>query len=353
MMALGLTYVKNKTVLNFRPVTIGISMALLLLLLWHAREDNLLSIVFTFVKAFSFLVVISLSKDIITESINKYIKVFIVISVISLVAWCLYLLGIDIVNLGSITLLEKYKLSNHLLFVCDDNGRFQSLYIEPGYYGLLCITLMCLNRFRKDKTSLILLLCIAFSLSLASFLILAFILVFNALLIKQNLKAMIFPVLLIGSVYWYGMNYNNGDNIIYNKIIWRLSLNDDGELTFYNRTTKSFEYYFESTFLKSDDLITGIGSESYVRRKFENSVDYKAYFVLDGIIGIILLSLFYYLPYRMSKKRRSITVIVLYTIIFARGFVFSLVLGNLLLYYLNCFITKNEEEKNLICSQPK
>lgn len=316
-----------------------ISILLFLLFLWHGRDNNIIGFSGIFIQTFSFSIVLFLNKNIQNEVINKLIRIFVWISGISLLFWVLYLLGIYNLSWGTINFSDVYLFKNYLFFICPEDGvwpRFQCVFVEPGAYGLYCIIILLFNKFKRDRYSLILLLSVAFTLSLASYIILVFILFYKFIVVKsRSLLHKLIPFILCTGIYIVGINYNSGDNIFYEAILFRLKLNENNEMIGYNRTTDDFEHYFE-TKVKGKSLIFGIGSKLYSTLQFEDSVDYKAFIALDGLLGLFIFCLLYfYILKSFPINKDTILAVSIFILIFYRGFVLAFNPGTMMLLYLS------------------
>ncbi len=324
---------------------IWIMIPLSVLILWHSREQNLVGLFVNIVQVISICLIISLRIDILRETKAVFLRLFSVVSAVSLFFWILYLLGISIFPSFPIGYSDTYELQNHIVFVETTDKmfmRFQCLFVEPGLYGMLCVISLILNDFRKDKNSFIYILSALFSLSLSTYLLLLFSFIYRLFIIKRvKLYVLILVIGSFAGLCVFFVNYKGGDNIINEAIFFRLQLDDDNKMIAYNRSTDYFEDYYERN-VKGDVLLFGIGSEKYSALHFEDSVDVRAYITLDGLVGLALFIIFYFLTLRYSGVNNySILMISVYLIIFLRGFVFSFSYGGLLLFIISMFLYKN------------
>ena len=330
-----------------------------LLLFWHQREMNIGGIITFVLKLFCFFSILQLDYIVLNAVRNKFLKLFAIVSSISLFFWCLYLVGINVFPSSIITMDGVYELENHVVFITSYNSpnlykRFQCLFVEPGLYGLLCVICLILNNFGKDFKSVIFIISCLFSISLAAYLLMIVLLLYRFYIAKKfKLINYLVPVVIIWGVYHIGVNYNGGDNILNNAIFWRLTLDDDNKLSHYNRRTEDFDNYYEKN-IHGDKLLLGIGAKEYSARHFENSVDLKGFIALNGVIGLVLFLLYYYRVLKIVRlDRDTLLVLLVFLIIFYRGFVMTLSLGGLLLYYLSVItigIDSRDKNENIICS---
>lgn len=336
----------NTSLLKITQQKLLICYIVFILYIWHYRDNNILGYVSTIIQVLSISIVVCLNRELLLKVIGLYIRVFSWISGISLFFWVLYLLGIYNISLGTIAFSGVYEFDNYIFFFLKqgDNlwARFQCLFDEPGTYSLLCIITLLLNRFKRDKYSAILLVSILFTLSLAGYLILIFILFYKYIIETKGGLLKLVPFLFCFGIYWMGVNYNGGDNILNSAILFRLQLNDDNEISGYNRRTKDFDYFYENQ-VKGEVWLMGIGGKRYKEKHFENSVDYKGYIAYDGVIGLVFFILLYLLilkSYAITKD--TILIFMVFVIIFLRGFVFSFSPGSMILLNMAMFYLSNE-----------
>ena len=322
---------------------------LTILYLWHIRGSNIFGFVSVFIEILSFAVVIFLNDKLQIRVINLFVKVFAVISGISLFFWILHLIGIYNYSLGVITFNGVYQFDNYIFFYGSNSilPRFKCLFVEPGAYGLLCTIALLLNDFKRDGYSFAILLSSLFTLSLATYLILVFIYFYRFLVKTKHFIALLKPIFVIGCICYLGLNYNGGDNIINNAILFRLKLDEENRLISYNRRTDDFSNFYENK-VKGKILFFGIGAKSYRMHGFEDSVDYKAYIALDGLLGIFLLaSLYICILKSFSINRQSFLPFLVFLIIFSRGFVFTFTMGTMIIYYLSISSLSRLDSKSI------
>lgn len=323
---------------------------LTVLYLWHIRGSNVFGFISVFIEILSFAVVIFLNDKLQIRVINLFVKVFSVISAISLFFWILHLVGIYNFSIGTTTFKEVYQFENYLFFYGSDSilPRFKCLFVEPGAYGLLCTIALFLNNFKRDRYSFVILLSSLFTLSLATYIILVFIYFYRYLSKTKHFITLLKPICVIGCICYIGLNYNGGDNVINNAILFRLKLDEDNRLIAYNRRTDDFSHFYE-TKVKGKILFFGIGAKSYYKRGFEDSVDYKAYIALDGLFGICLFaSLYLCILKSFPINKESFLSFLVFLIIFSRGFVFTFTMGTMIIYYLSISSLSRLDSKSVL-----
>lgn len=277
---------------------------------------------FSFLSFLNVLSVIIISIFVILSSIDFKIKLlhffdlFIkCICFISLVGWFLYLVGIPLPHYYSDTS-DYYSHEVYYLFIVGANNileellpRFCGMFLEPGHIGSTCCLLLFINRFNfKDKSNYIYLLSIIFSLSLAAYCLLFIGLCLHFFLKGVHIiKYILFMGVLAGILYILGLTYNDGDNILNEKILSRLVV-VDGELSGDNRTSMLFDAYYED-WLKHGDIINGYGKEAYgegneAKNILHGCASFKRFFFINGIMGVILvLVLYWHLFYKYRSSQ--------------------------------------------------
>ena len=203
---------------------------------------------------------------------------------------------------------EFYSFSNYYLFMIPDSDififfpRFISYFLEPSIIGSACAFLLFTQRGKWRKWyNIILLTTLLLSFSLASYIYLIVIMFFNSWTAGKKMfrKLMAVAAILITATI-ITFTYNGGDNLMHDLIMLRLEV-DDGELAGDNRVTGNFESDYNN-FIKSSDIILG--------RKFEatefGNAGYRVFFYENGIVGIILLLVFYSTSMMYSPNIRAV-----------------------------------------------
>ncbi len=233
---------------------------------------------------------------------------------ISLIGWLLYLVGIPLPHYYLDTT-DYYSHEVYYLFVVGANNilelipRFCGMFLEPGHIGSTCCLLLYINRFNfKDKSNYIYLFSIILSLSLAAYcLFFIGICLHYFLMGKHILKYILFLGVTVFVFYFISLTYNDGDNILNEKIFSRLEI-VDGQLSGDNRTSMLFDAYYED-WLKRGDVISGYGRKAYGEGNGTSNIlhgcaSYKRFFFINGIIGsLLVLALYWSLFYRYRSRQ--------------------------------------------------
>lgn len=245
-------------------------------------------------------------------TLYQYISILLGISVF---AWIAFLLGFSWpfipIRYGSDEGgLYQYLYENHFLFLVnitksysDAFPRFSSVFVEPGYLGCLMSVLLYLRKFKFDKTNAVFFLSLLFSFSLASIIILVISFLFYSYrYLRKNIRPTVIGILFMGALYGIGMNYNDGDNAIKERIIDRLEYDESRQnLAGYDRSIQDTDDYFWQVFIKSDNLLFG-GKSAEINRG--RDVDWKAYIIIHGLISFILVLAFLLYPVLIIQHGR-------------------------------------------------
>ena len=235
-------------------------------------------------------------------------KVMGVLLAVSLAGHFLYLLGIPLPG-KTVQFGEFYTFTNHYLFLLDDRNlfvivpRFNSYFPEPSHIGSAAAFLLFAQRGHWRKWyNMVLLATIFFSFSLAAYIYLTAIIFLNLWIEKKAMfRKLAITVALLVVAVTAAFTYKGGDNLVHDLILLRLEVDDD-KLAGDNRVTGNFERDFDN-FLGSKDIIFG--------RKYDSNVEFgnagfKVFFYDHGLVGIILIFLFYFLALRNADNKRAV-----------------------------------------------
>ncbi len=236
--------------------------------------------------------------------------------------------------------------------------RFSSVILEPGYLGLLMVVLLYINGFKlKYRYNVLYLMVLFFTFSLAGWLFGAYSYLIYALRNNRNRLGVIISVTLFLLVFtWFFSRLNEGHNPVNQLIIERVRFDEDkGTISGYNRTGEDFDFWFQTEFLKSSDVL--FGSDDY-QRFFANStnVGWKPYVAQYGYIGLATYLLFLIVVCFMNRNFLTIGFFLLYVAILSRGHheVFWAVFPILYIggsSYLNTIESKKRRNKGILTSR--
>lgn len=272
---------------------------------------------------------------------------------ISLIGWCLYLLGLDIPFIPDFYGWSesqneiKYIYKNHFVFlvnlksqmVSDFGMRFSSIFLEPGYLGCLCVVFLNIENFRirKNPPAIVFLLTLLFTLSLAGWLLFAITYFFKIL--KGNRRYVYLIVFSISAfvLVEFFTFYKGGDNIVNQRIIERLSISEEaGTISGYNRTGESFDEWFYNVFLHSKDIFLGNHERYQVLFGDAPNVGATYYIANYGLLGCFMYLFFlFYIIRKYKSNKNSYIALLLYLLIFIRGNYVIFMFIFLSLYYLS------------------
>lgn len=251
----------------------------------------------------------------------------------------LYLIGFPLPYLDMQFNDNFYSFSNYFLFLIDDRSlfaiipRFQSIFLEPTYLGSTTALLLMMQRgYWKKWYNLSMLFGLLISFSLAGYVYLTAIIFLNLWTDRKKVAAKAIGAIMTISLFIGGsFIYNGGNNLVHDLIILRLDISD-GELEGNNRVSADFDAEYQ-TFLQSGNLLFG---EDFNPEIFGNS-GYKVFFFDYGLVGVLLLFVFYLTLFSKAKNRRAMVSawIVCILIWVVDGFV--LWFGRLIPLYLTVY----------------
>ncbi len=200
-----------------------------------------------------------------------------------------------------------YSYTNYYFFMIDDRSifstifpRFHSVFLEPGHLGTATVLLLLtqIGKWRKWY-NIVLIVATLLTFSLAAYVIFVVVIFLNLWCQRKNIVKKLFlsisVIMLISISAFY---YNGGDNLVHDLILIRLEI-DDGELAGDNRVTDDFQMEYDN-FLNSTDLLFGRETDYTV---FGNS-GFRVYIYENGVVGLILLIIFYFVAFSHYKDRR-------------------------------------------------
>ena len=194
-------------------------------------------------------------------------------------------------------------------------SRFTSVFQEPGHLATTCVFLLFINRFNLTKWyNILFLVSILLSLSLAGYGLLIMAFGFYILLFSKYKKlAIIFLVLLMAVVTFLSLKINGGDNVIYERIVSRLEYSEDKGIAGNNRYSSTFDSKYKK-FIKSSDVYFGVGNLPQNKKWWTNSAGWKRAVVTNGIIGLVLVCLFYYMNVRKYRHPACLAFFILWLV---------------------------------------
>ena len=248
------------------------------------------------------------------------------ILVISLIAWLLTWTGL-LPNYGTISSTAQNHIYTNYIFCLKGFiyvYRFHSVFLEPGHVAMIAVFTLYANKFNFRKPAVLaLLICTLFTLSLAGYvlLLMGFIFCriqktkFSWILIKNTLVVLF----ILGGIILGGKSYNGGRNLLNELIFERLEFDEDKGFSGNNRFSRQTDILFERAF-KTGEIVSGMSSEKYKRLHDLDDIHgagYKLYMLERGIIGTVLIFLFYFFLYRASVDKKFVLgMLILYILAF-------------------------------------
>ena len=327
----------NRPYWNTSAKRIHIIIVLEILLLYVAGLGNFNRYLFAIVGSVPLISLILLKEEYLKDLFETFQKVLAPILGLGALFWIAHLFGYDLpyqnISFGvretsQGDLVDQYTFQNHYLYLVniswmmDINAnipsyfRFSSIFLEPGYTAVLVMYLLYLNHFEfKYRRNQVYLLTLLLTLSLAGFILTLFAFIAHKL---QNSSKRVTTLVGIGLLLTFGYifftNYNGGHNAINETIIERLQYDEENRFVGNNRTSEAMDAQFDA-FLVSPDIIFGLRDKNLL----EFGVGYKAYLLMNGIIGMILFIVYLLQIAKLKGNFRSYVLMTLYLLMFARG----------------------------------
>lgn len=220
--------------------------------------------------------------------------------VVSLTAYFLVKFGFSLPHREAVNVEFNYSYTNYFFFLLDHREefsilpRFCSVFLEPAHIGMTCICLLYCQIGQWHKWyNIVHFITIILTLSLAAWVFLV-ILLFSASWMKGRniIGKVILLISLCAVVATISLYYNRGQNVINELIVQRLMINEDGELEGDNRATETFQREYKKL-ASSSEILTGRGYEGMAKFSTEGgNAGYRVYIYSNGLIGVMLLTLF-------------------------------------------------------------
>ena len=200
-----------------------------------------------------------------------------------------------------------------------DFRRFNGPFIESGHLGMMSAFLLFANRFDFKKIENII---IGFIL-LASFSLAGYILAFIGFFFvryhqgKTKLLNLIMYVMLVGGFYFIGQYYNNGDNLINEKILSRLEYDEEKGITGNNRVSLYQMELYAQMYNDPTLLLMGYSQETQdaLEDDLEHGNGYQLYFIRHGLIGTLVAFAFYILSLLFAKDQKYAFLFLIFVIL--------------------------------------
>lgn len=204
--------------------------------------------------------------------------------------------------------------------------RFNGPFNEPGHLGMMAAFLLFADGYNfKKKSTWVILLSLLMSLSLSGY-VLGLV---GYLFVKYDrrrikLKFIVLFLMIILSSYFFTTFYNGGDNLINEKIVSRLELDDENGITGNNRVHGDIHLYFGNMFKDSRLLLFGYDRNTvdWLRSSGSGGTGMEMYIVVNGIFGFFLSISFYLVCflYRNPKKPAALYFLFMFLLLLQRSY---------------------------------
>ncbi|MBQ8219783.1 MAG: hypothetical protein IJZ31_01035 [Bacteroidaceae bacterium] len=186
-----------------------------------------------------------------------------------------------------------------------ESFRFSSVFLEPGYMAaMLSFMLYAVKYDFSKRYNRILLYSLLLSFSLAGYLLFVVGYILYQSINGIKIVKYIGFALCLGLFYLVAINYNDGDNLINEKIVKRLQPDEKKGIVGNNRTSDVTERYFRNGFKNGNNLL-GLGLarvkqinggdslEDGFSHDNINGTGYKYYIVVHGLVSALFFLFFY------------------------------------------------------------
>lgn len=290
------------------------------------NDANINGIIIQTFNVFIFLALFRIDSDEMQRLTTFLAKAMAVLLSVSIPVYFLYLLGFQLPSSNAVFGEDAlYSYTNYYFFMLDDRSifstimpRFHSVFLEPGHLGTATVLLL-LTQIGKWKKwyNVVLVIATLLTFSLAAYVLFVVIMIFNSWCQRKHIvRKVVLSALVLAGIAVGAFFYNGGNNLIHDLILIRLEI-EDGEMAGDNRVTEDFQAEFDS-FLQSSDIFLGREMD----RTSSGNSGFRVYIYENGIIGLLLVIVFYTLAFLHAKDKRAcfaaVTVAVLCFIV--RGY---------------------------------
>jgi hypothetical protein len=354
--ASSLLLLKSRYFFNFSASNILIFILYALLKIYSVKDGNPNAFVGAAVSIGFFYFIIFLKDKFKIDLFLFLTKAMAIIVFISFIAWILFQVGVEFPY--SIGHYNQYVFKNFYVFLYNPGNffilpRFNGVFLEPGHLGMILAFLLIANQFdfkRKEIWAIIIVLFFTFSLA-AYILVVVGVSAYLVVRSRQPVMYFFLWVILIAVIYVFFTNLNNGDNVVNNYILERLRF-DGEDISGNNRFSNGMNSYYER-FIESSNRWWGVGIKDYSNINWDSgNAGYKVFAVTHGLIGLILIALFYILLVLSNKTVSSLILITVYTLSFLQAsyalWACELIIFITAMPYFKQLEKQNEKKKNII-----
>jgi hypothetical protein len=288
---------------------------------------------------------IGLKANIKMELFDDFSNWLALLLILSIIFWGLHVLGLSLPHINQV--IEKDGTSHSIIIenyfffrtaMYEDSfdqlvfQRFNGFFLEPGHMGTIVFFFLYANGFdMKKRRNIVYLVTILLTLSAAAYTIAAvgyFLHKIGSGSSKIIVKSLFVIVLCIICI----LLYNNGDNIVNDLIFGKLTREQgalDGRISF--EVQELYQKLWDN-----GDYVFGLGYKT-----FQDSAGFKVFFVMNGIVGVLLVMISYFKIYLTSPSKYAFYMFILYMINFTQrtycgwdAFLVPFILG--IVYLNNC-----------------
>lgn len=245
----------------------------------------------------SYLVGISLDREIFKNSLFFVTKYLYYIILISLPAWLIHLYVYEFPLFGELDLSEMkgtYSVcNNYLFFVTNpaflDSYRFYSMFDEPGVLGTLSAFALYGNKYDfSKKENIVILIGSLFTYSM-TFYLLTLLGWFYQSICSLSLRKILSSIVLIIAIFSVLFFFLSEDVAFQRSVLDRFS--EIGFDQVENRTGENVNVFWKK-YITSSDFILGMGT-SFLENFYDFGNSYKRFIIEYGLLGTILLLVIY------------------------------------------------------------
>ena len=245
-------------------------------------------------------------------------KCMIIIIIISVPAWILFLVGVDLPHSDMILHPNGFhKYYDYRFFRLDARNdevidliipRFQSWFLEPGQFATPCVFLFFLNGARFNRKNLPFIIGIILSFSLVALVLFFGCIIARKIIVKEKylfIKLLLIAI-VVGGVGYYFTQYVEQENSVNKYVFSRLEYDEDKGISGNNRTSHYFDKKYKE-FLQSPDRYLGIRQQLSEGYNWTNNCSgYKKFIVKNGFIGFGLFMAFVFLLFFFNRSKPNI-----------------------------------------------
>ena len=310
-------------------ILIAISFAFLVYFMIRLRRTQSILGILNFIRTLLvFIFVMTMTKYEKEKTVNLATTIYAYIMATSIVAYLLVIVGFKL----PYSIIEKPDslfyppFRNYRLFIIGTAQsvffqRFQSIFTEPGHLATISALFLYINRYEiKRKSVLVIFISLLMSLSLAGYVLLILGYLIQMTARSKKIYITIFKITAVTALFFgigvfYYIKYP--DSMLSRLILRRFELDERKGIRGNNRTSKNFNYFYETKFLTSTGSIIW-GADLSEAQRFSllgrgGNNSYKVFLLNYGIISLILLFFMYFSIAAVNPSRLGFGLLLLYS----------------------------------------